>query len=120
MPPPPLSIVPLTRSWFRGLANVRGALYGVVDLAQFHGEAAITPSGRARLLLIGARLGIHCALLVSHSLGLRSADDFEVDVGEEDRPWVAQRLRDAQGQLWLQVDVTKLLASPQFLDAGLE
>lgn len=120
MPPPPLSIVPLTRSWFRGLANVRGALYGVVDLAQFHGEAAITPSGRARLLLIGARLGIHCALLVSHSLGLRSADDFEVDAGEEDRPWVAQRLRDAQGQLWLQVDVAKLLASPQFLDAGLE
>ena len=43
MPPPPLSIVPLTRPWFRGLANVRGALYGVVDLAQFHGEAAIVP-----------------------------------------------------------------------------
>ena len=120
MPPPHLAVVPLTHAWYRGLANVRGTLYGVVDLAQFHGEGPTPSGGRARLLLVGAKLGIHCALLVSHSLGLRSVDDFEADADEETRPWVAKRLRDAQGHLWLQIDVAKLLASPQFLDAGLE
>ena len=120
MPPPPLSSVPLTRPWYRGLANVRGTLYSVVDLAQFHGERPTVAAGRARLLLVGARLGIHCALLISNSVGLRSVDDFEADSGDEPRPWVAKRLRDAQGHLWLQIDAAKLLASVQFLDAGLE
>lgn len=37
LPPPALAEVPLTRLWYRGLANVRGTLYSVVDLAQFCG-----------------------------------------------------------------------------------
>ena len=120
LPPPPLSPVPLTRPWFRGLANVRGSLYGVVDFAAFNGQPPISPAGRARLLLIGARHGIHSALLVSSSTGLRSQDDFERDPEADDRPWVAGRLRDLQGRPWLRVDTARLLAQPSFLDAGLE
>ncbi|ENO89409.1 chemotaxis protein CheW [Thauera linaloolentis] len=120
LPPPPLATVPLTRPWYRGVANVRGTLYSVVDLAQFHGEPPTPASGRARLLLAGTRLGIHCALLVTGSVGLRSADDFEADPGDEARPWVARRLRDAQGHPWRQLDAARLLASPHILDAGLE
>ena len=120
LPPPPLSTVPLTRPWFRGLANVRGSLYGVVDFAAFNGQPPITAAGRARLLLVGARHGIHSALLVSSSTGLRSQDDFERDPEADDRPWVAGRLRDLQGRPWLRVDAARLLAQPSFLDAGLE
>lgn len=120
LPSPPLSTVPLTHPWYRGLANVRGTLYSVADLAQFHGERPTPIAGQARLLLVGARLGLHCALLVTHSVGLRSIDDFEEDPDADPRPWVARRLRDAQGRSWLQLDPAKLLAQPQFLDAGLE
>lgn len=120
LPPPPLSAVPLTRPWYRGLANVRGTLYGVIDFAQFNGQPPTAPAGRARLLLVGARHGIHCALLVSASTGLRSQDDFERDPTDDDRPWVASRLRDLQGRPWLRVDTARLLAQPSFLDAGIE
>ncbi|NMG67557.1 chemotaxis protein CheW [Azoarcus indigens] len=119
LPPPPLSPVPLTRPWYRGLANVRGTLYGVVDFSAFHGGPLVAPSGHARLLLVGARHGVHCALLVSRASGLRSGDDFEADDNPADeRPWVGQRLRDVQDRPWLRLDVQRLLAHPGFLDAG--
>ena len=91
----------------------------VVDLSQFHGHAPVIAAGRARLLLVGAKQGVNCALLVSSSLGLRSQDDFEPDTEVDARPWVKNRLRDAQNNLWLQLDAGKLLTSSDFLDAGL-
>lgn len=121
LPPPPLSPVPLTRPWYRGLANVRGTLFGVVDLSGFHQGPAIAPAGQARLLLVGVRQGVHCALLVSRATGLRSQEDFEADPGPADeRPWVKARLRDLQNRLWLRLDVPGLLAHPGFLDAGID
>lgn len=119
LPVPPLTTVPLTRPWFRGLANVRGTLYGVVDLSAFHLGPPIVPSGHARLLLVGARHGVNTALLVSRATGLRSPEDFE-SAGDDDRPWVAARLKDMQERVWLKIDVPRLLARPEFLDAGLE
>ena len=49
LPVPPISAVPLARPWFRGVANIRGNLYSVVDFAAFlGGEAtAITRPGAA-------------------------------------------------------------------------
>ena len=38
--PAPLTVVPLTQPWYLGLANVRGSLLGVIDLARYLGEAA--------------------------------------------------------------------------------
>ena len=39
LPVPTLTSVPLTRSWVRGMANVRGNLYTVTDLAAFAGAS---------------------------------------------------------------------------------
>ena len=118
LPAPPLSPVPLTRPWYRGLANVRGTLYGVVDFAAFQGGPPITPGGQARLLLIGAKHGVNCAILVSRIVGLRSPEDFEA-AGETDaRLWVSDHRRDLQSRPWLKLDVPALLAAPQFLEAG--
>lgn len=119
LPPPPLAPVPLTKPWYAGLANVRGTLYSVIDFALFHQNPPTVPSGAARLLLVGARHGINCALLVSRSTGLRSVEDFEAEPAHEHQPWVSRRLRDVQGRLWLQLDVPRLLAFPEFLDAGI-
>ena len=43
---PELTPVPRTRPWFRGIANVRGALFSVVDLAGFLGQAPIRAARR--------------------------------------------------------------------------
>ena len=92
----------------------------IAGFAAFNGQPPITAAGRARLLLIGARHGIHSALLVSSSSGLRSHEDFEPAPADGAPPWVARRLRDMQGREWLQLDPARLLAQPAFLDAGLE
>src|SRR6185295_14620547 len=44
LPVPPITAVPLTRAWFRGVANVRGNLYSVVDFAAFLG-AGVSAGG---------------------------------------------------------------------------
>ncbi|MDP3082728.1 MAG: chemotaxis protein CheW, partial [Rubrivivax sp.] len=64
--------VPHTQPWFLGVANLRGGLHGVVDLAAFLGlraagsarAAAETGRDQARWLALNAALGSHCALLV--------------------------------------------------------
>ena len=43
--------VPLTRPWYRGLTNVRGNLYSVVDFARFSVGSAATLSPDARLVI---------------------------------------------------------------------
>lgn len=122
LPVPPLAAVPLTHEWFRGIANVRGTLFSVVDFSAFQHGPLTAPGGPARLLLIGARHGTNAALLVSNALGLRNPDDFQPENSghDDERPWVQARLRDAREHLWLKLDVPKLLAHRGFLQAGLE
>jgi twitching motility protein PilI len=112
--------VPLTEPWFRGLANVRGNLYGVVDFAAFHGDQPIAAVGHARLLLVGVRHDLNCALLVTRALGLRSIEDFEPQPSPPDseRPWIGDQLRDARGTSWTRLKVADLLNHPRFLDAA--
>ncbi len=121
LPVPALASVPLTQSWYRGIANVRGTLYGVVDFASFHGGNPTATSGLSRLLLLNARHATNTALLFSRTTGLRSPEEFEPDnsVGaEDDRPWVIGKVRDLQNRVWLQLNVTGLIGDPRFLEAG--
>ena len=116
---PNLTEVPLTRNWFRGLANVRGNLFSVVDLAAFCGEAPPPLTNDSRMMLIGAKHGLHTALLVSRALGLRNPDDFDVDESYTDtRPWIGGALRDHQNRLWKRLIIRPLLADPRFLEAS--
>lgn len=122
LPVPPISPVPLTRDWFRGIANVRGTLYGIVDFAAFHGESGIVPAGLARLLVIHGRHGVNSALLFARTSGLHSPDEFEPDEGADSEPhppWVAGAVRDLQNRVWLRLDMKKLITQPEFLEAGL-
>ncbi len=117
---PPLAPVPLAQHWFRGLASVRGNLFGVVDFSAFHGETPIAPVGQARLLLVGVRHNLNCALLVTRALGLRSVDDFEPlsAAPDTEQPWVGDQVQDANGNPWTRLKVSELLNHPRFLDAA--
>ncbi|MCB1894969.1 MAG: chemotaxis protein CheW [Zoogloeaceae bacterium] len=121
MPVPDLTTVPLAKPWMRGLANVRGTLYSAVDFSAFHGGEQILPAGEARLILVGARLGSNCALLVSRTTGLRGVEDFELEpeaATEPGQPWRGPRMRDTTGRLWTRLLIPALLADRSFLEAS--
>lgn len=117
---PPLATVPLSEHWFRGLASVRGNLFGVVDFAAFHGDAPIAPVGQSRLLLIGMRHNLNCALLVTRALGLRAVEDFEplATPPDPEQPWIGDQVQDAHGTHWTRLKVSELLNHARFLDAA--
>src|SRR3954469_10968647 len=73
--------VPYTQSWFLGVANLRGGLYGVVDLASFvGGQAPVMRSdatrAESRLVALNSALEVNCALLIDRLAGLRNMDAF--------------------------------------------
>jgi len=110
---PPLTRVPLTKPWYCGVANVRGNLYSIVDLAVFNGGAAIPLEGQSRVLLIGQKFAFNAGLLVSRVLGLRNATDWQSS--EQDGE---MRLQDAEGQKWHKLEMAQLLNKPEFLQIG--
>ncbi len=122
LPVPPLAEVPLTQAYFRGLANVRGTLYGVIDFSAFNGGPLTPIGGQARLVLVGARHGINTALLVGRTTGLRNPDEFDpapaASPDTELAPWIGHRLIDVQSKVWRQLDIAALLVQPRFLEVG--
>ena len=56
IPVPQVVAVPLTHSWFRGVANVRGNLYSVLDFSAFQGGDAVSAGMERRVILVSERL----------------------------------------------------------------
>ena len=122
VPVPTLSPVPLTKPWFRGIANVRGTLYGVSDFAAFHGEEMTLLKTQSRLLLAGARAGSaqggNIALLMSATQGLKVLSRMESlsATGSVGEPWRGASYRDSEGCVWTRLIIPALLTTPSFLD----
>lgn len=117
IPVPPLLPVPLTRPWFRGLANVRGRLCSVVDFSAFTGGEAVALDQRARLLLIGERYRVNAGLLVDAVLGLYREEDFQA--ASDSGKWSRSACRDRHGHAWRQLDLGALTSHPEFLQVGI-
>jgi twitching motility protein PilI len=114
-----LTPVPLTKSWFAGLTNVRGSLFSVVDFSAFRAGPLTPRTSQARLLMIGARHGINSALLVHRVLGLKPLEKMTRDVSvESNTAWEHQHYLDADGRQWRRLNVASLLADPTFLDVA--
>lgn len=110
LPIPPITTVPFTKPWYCGVANVRGNLYSVVDLAAFMGQAEVLRDGRSRVLLVAQKFSLNAGLLVNRVLGLRNIRTWR-------RSEVGGRVQyeDQQGQVWRQLNVSRLLKQPDFL-----
>lgn len=120
---PDIMPVPLTKSWYRGLANVRGNLFGVVDLSLFAGGPPTPIDKESRLVAFSSDLRFACGILVSRMLGLRSAADLDAVVDDQPldderlfAPWTRARLADAHDGRWQEIDLGALTADPRFLD----
>lgn len=113
LPLPPLTPVPLAKSWFLGVVNVRGMLYGVTDVAAYQQKGKASGTAANRILLVAERHAFNAALLVDCVLGLRNA-----------RAWAQDEIqgqieyRDESGNLWHKLNVVDLLGQPDFLEIG--
>jgi twitching motility protein PilI len=114
--------VPYTHEWFLGVANLRGGLYGVVDLASFvSGQPPAQRSDAARaesrLIALNALLEVNCALLVDRLAGLRNTDAFiasnEAPPGSPE--YFGSGYTDASGAFWQELNLQALSQQPQFL-----
>jgi twitching motility protein PilI len=125
--------VPHTVAWFLGVANLRGGLYGVVDLDAFAAADADPDGARAarrtgdaptstRLVALHARFDVNCALQVDRVLGLRGAELFATDAGTgtgEASAWRSRHCVDTAGTRWQVLDLQALARHPRFLNVGL-
>lgn len=118
LPVPAIAPVPLTRPWFKGMANIRGNLYSVVDFSAFLGRDPVPVGEQSRLLLVGERFRLAAALLVNCSLGLRNPAQLrsgDADLG----PWTRARYTDSDGREWRELDVPQLAQHPEFMHVAL-
>ena len=98
IPVPRITPVPLTRAWFRGVANVRGKLYSVVDFAEFLGTGVSGTGAEARLVLLGERFRSATALLVDRLLGLRNPAELRAREPSGKRvEWLRAEYEDENG-----------------------
>lgn len=111
MPVPSLTRVPFSKSWFHGVANVRGNLYGIADLAAYQKKGVVSGEPANRALLIAERHGFNTALLVDRVLGLRDTQNWRHDTEQD-------QYLDSQGIAWRKLDVTDMLQQAEFLQIG--
>ncbi len=118
----PILPVAHAKPWFLGVANLRGGLHGVVDLAAFLGVKDAERPGdagrdRAQLVVFNAGMEVNCALLVDRLAGLRSPGQLvsEPDVGQSRPSFVGGRFRDATGRLWQELRLSELAHHAAFL-----
>lgn len=114
--------VPYTQRWFLGVANLRGGLYGVIDLGSF--VAGTAPASRAepirdqtRLVALNSALDVNCALLIDRLVGLRSMDSFIDSAPASDTApgYFGSGYTDADGAHWQEINLQALSQQPRFL-----
>ena len=117
-----LQAVPYARDWFRGVVNIRGGLFGVVDLAAFlaleTGQGRQEPASQEpSVVTLNSLLEVNAALQIDSLQGLRSEDDFVSSYAAEATApgYFGARLVDAQGVSWQEIDLRILSQTPQFL-----
>jgi twitching motility protein PilI len=114
--------VPYTQPWFLGVANIRGGLYGVVDLASYMAGRAPSQrsdAGRAesRLVALNSLFEVNCALLIDRLAGLRNLDAFSSssEAPEGSPEYFGSSYTDANGAYWQEINLQALAQQPQFL-----
>lgn len=117
-----VQLVPYSRPWFMGVVNLRGGLYGVVDLATFMGGGSMRARSEQSLaessvITFNAALDLNCALMVDGLAGLRKREAFtEATVPAEGSPvFFGNRFTDLNGMHWQEINLRSLSQLPEFL-----
>lgn len=118
---PAFTHLPGVQPWVQGVANVRGRLLPIFDMAMFYGQR-LTASRKQRRVLILETETLYSGLLVDQVLGMQHfpVDDYQDDAGPlEDsiRSYTAgSYLRD--GERWTVFRPALLAEDPRFISAA--
>jgi twitching motility protein PilI len=119
IPMPTTVPVPQTKTWFYGVANIRGKLFSIADFSGFQGRPMALANLERRVVLLNERLLEASGIVVTRMLGLRNPDTFTRETADNvDRPWIVAQYRDANDKIWLELDVKQLSQNAQFLEVG--
>lgn len=118
-----LQLVPYALDWFRGVINIRGGLYGVVDLASFIAQSGGPPRLEAAapdvsVVTLNPQLEVNCALQIDSLAGLRGTDAFSASspAPEGSPAYCGNCFVDASGATWQEINLRILSQTPQFLE----
>ncbi|QKO20475.1 chemotaxis protein CheW [Rhodoferax sp. BAB1] len=120
-PLPAVQAVPYSQPWFLGVVNLRGGLYGVVDLASYiAGKAPVRTEqywAEASVVTLNAALEINCSLLIDSLAGLRHVGAFSGSEPppEGAPPYFGNRYVDADGSRWQEINLQQLSQMSEFL-----
>ena len=108
--------VPIVKPWFLGVANVRGVLYAINDLAHLLENTFTSISSNTRLLLMSDAVTSNVAFVVEKMIGLRNLNDMKPHqtIEEENACLKAQTYQDDENRVWYMLDCDKLIRSKEF------
>lgn len=115
--------VPYTRDWFLGVANLRGGLTGIVDLARLMGHGGVRSElalSESSLLAFHVALEVNAALLVDRLAELRKTEAFaRSEPPADDAPdFFGTTYIEAGGTRWQELNLQVLSQHPAFLGIG--
>lgn len=115
-----IAAVSHAQPWFLGVANLRGQLHGVIDLAGFLGLAAASDA-REQAMLVGlnASFDVNAVLLVDRLAGLRGDNQLslvtEAPVSPTAPAFAGSCWIDSEGRTWQEIRLASLSRHPAFL-----
>ena len=116
---PSLARVPGTKAWMKGLANIRGTVFTIIDLRAFLGFGSVRVNSVSRVLIIRAGR-LNAGLLVDQVMGRFQVGESKLGPASADVPspltsYVTQQcFRD--DAKWSFFSFRKLIANPDFMD----
>ena len=118
---PELTVVPMTRPWVRGIANIRGSLLPVIDLTGYLNGFATKVTTKTRVLVIDYN-DVFTGLVVDEVLGMKHFMNDEYVNGEgvvEEflKPYTQNGFQRSE-RYWNLFSLHALAESPQFLQAA--
>jgi twitching motility protein PilI len=121
IPLPAMSRTPGGKPWLMGVANVRGNILAVADLAQFLGLPHQSPAGSARVLIFNStRMPV--GFLVDEVAGYRqfTAGEQQPDARAAAGPLTPYLLGafEREQRAWLALSLHRLSVDPEFAHAG--
>ena len=115
--------LPGVKSFVTGIANVRGRLMAILDLAAFFGQSSTLPRTQRRVLAVEDE-ELYFGFMIDESLGMQHfpSDAFNEDVEGVDGiflPYLKGGYT-VGGQIWPVLSLTKLAADPDLERLALE
>lgn len=120
---PRFTVIPGVKTWMQGIANVRGRLLPILDLATFFNQPGSSRSSREKRAMVIDRQDVFSGLIVDAVLGMQyfPVDTFRPSASmlpEEIRPFVKGYYERGE-QRWYVFDVDALLANPSFINVAI-